>query len=82
MNEISIELQEVSPKDFFGTNDSNIDLIKKYFPKLKIVARGNQIKVYGDESMLEEFDKRIKETKEKAIEENAIILINKIKLKT
>jgi phosphate starvation-inducible PhoH-like protein len=32
--------------------------LKKYFPKLKIVARGNKIKVYGDEVLLEEFEKR------------------------
>jgi len=34
-------------------------LLKKYFPKLKIVARGNKIKAYGDEALLEEFDKRL-----------------------
>ncbi len=59
MNEIIIELEEISPKDFFGTHNSNIELLKKYFPKLKIVARGNKIKAYGDEDMLEEFDRRL-----------------------
>ncbi|MEM9275047.1 MAG: PhoH family protein, partial [Cyanobacteria bacterium P01_F01_bin.143] len=37
----------------------NIQLLKKYFPKLKIVARGSKMKVYGDEDMLEEFDMRL-----------------------
>ena len=41
-----------------GQRNQNIDLLKKYFPKLKIVARGNKIKVYGDEELLEEFDSR------------------------
>ncbi|WP_224485534.1 PhoH family protein [Robertkochia aurantiaca] len=59
MNEIIVELTEISPKDFFGAQNINIDLLKKYFPKLKIVARGNKIKAYGDEEMLEEFDKRL-----------------------
>ncbi len=59
MNEIIIELEEISPKDFFGAHNSNIELLKKYFPKLKIVARGNKIKAYGDEDMLEEFDRRL-----------------------
>jgi len=59
LNEIIIELEEISPKDFFGTHNSNIELLKKYFPKLKIVARGNKIKAYGDEDMLEEFDRRL-----------------------
>lgn len=39
--------------------NANIELLKKYFPKLKIVARGNKIIVFGDEEMLEEFDKRV-----------------------
>ncbi|MBL7473075.1 PhoH family protein [Robertkochia sediminum] len=58
MNELIIELSEISPKEFFGPQNVNIQLLKKYFPKLKIVARGNKIKAYGDEEMLEEFDKR------------------------
>ncbi|WP_149275497.1 PhoH family protein [Pareuzebyella sediminis] len=59
MNELILELTEISPREFFGQQNRNIDLIKKYFPKLKIVARGNKIKVYGDEELLEEFDNRM-----------------------
>lgn len=59
MNEIIIELEEVTPRDFFGEGNANVELLKKYFPKLKIVARGNKIKAYGDEELLDEFDKRI-----------------------
>ena len=58
MNELIIELTDISPQDFFGQQNENIELLKKYFPKLKIVARGSKIKVYGDEELLEEFDKR------------------------
>lgn len=59
MNEIIIELEDITPKEFFGEQNSNIELLKKYFPKLKIVARGNKIKAFGDEALLEEFDRRI-----------------------
>ena len=59
MNEIIIELTDISPVDFFGLQNSNIDLLKQYFPKLKIVARGNRIKAYGDQEELTEFDKRM-----------------------
>lgn len=59
MNELIIELSEISPSEFFGNQSANINLIKKLFPKLKIVARGNKIRAYGDEEVLEEFDKRI-----------------------
>ncbi|HCV81920.1 MAG TPA: phosphate starvation-inducible protein PhoH, partial [Zunongwangia profunda] len=58
MNELVIELSEISPRDFFGQGNEHIELLKRYFPKLKIVARGSKIKVFGDEEMLEEFDKR------------------------
>jgi phosphate starvation-inducible PhoH-like protein len=59
LNEIIIELEEISPKEFFGTQNVNIELLKTYFPKLKIVARGNKVKALGDEEHLEEFDRRL-----------------------
>jgi len=59
LNELIIELTEINPREFFGLQNSNIQLLKKYFPKLKIVARGSKMKVYGDEDMLEEFDTRL-----------------------
>jgi phosphate starvation-inducible PhoH-like protein len=58
LNERIIELNEINPKDFFGIHNSNIELVKKYFPKLKIVARGNQLKIYGEPVLLDEFEKR------------------------
>jgi|TARA_B100001063_G_C16759044_1_gene554885 phosphate starvation-inducible PhoH-like protein len=59
LNELILELEEITPKEFFGAQNANIELLKKYFPKLKIVARGNKIKAYGDEDLLEEFDTRM-----------------------
>tara|TARA_R110002020_G_scaffold154714_2_gene334885 strand:+ start:26978 stop:27931 length:954 start_codon:yes stop_codon:yes gene_type:complete len=59
LNELILELSEITPREFFGQRNVNIELLKKYFPKLKIVARGNSIKAYGDEDLLEEFDKRL-----------------------
>lgn len=58
MNELILELSEINPREFFGQRNANIELLKRYFPKLKIVARGNKIKAYGDEDLLEEFDRR------------------------
>ena len=59
MNEIILELEQISPKEFFGPQNKNIELLKRYFPKLRIVARGNKITAFGDEDLLEEFDKRM-----------------------
>ncbi|SHG36431.1 phosphate starvation-inducible protein PhoH [Salegentibacter echinorum] len=77
MNELVIELSDINPREFFGQQNENIELLKKYFPKLKIVARGNRIKVFGDDEMLEEFDGRINMlmehfTKYNKLDENAI----------
>ena len=60
MNEIIILLEEITPKEFFGAGNENIKLIKKHFPKLKIVARGNQIKAFGEVELLDEFNRRLK----------------------
>ena len=51
MNELIIELSEISPRDFFGHQNINIEKLKELFPKLKIVARGNKIKAYGDQEV-------------------------------
>ena len=59
LNEIILELEQISPKEFFGPQNKNIELLKRYFTKLKIVARGNKITAFGDEDLLEEFDKRM-----------------------
>tara|TARA_B100001146_G_C16201059_1_gene444667 strand:- start:6049 stop:7002 length:954 start_codon:yes stop_codon:yes gene_type:complete len=59
LNELIIELTEINPRDFFGLQNANINLIKKYFPKLKIVARGSKLKAYGDEEELELFDTKL-----------------------
>jgi len=55
LKEIEIELIDIDPRDFFGNNNENIDKIKLYFPKLKIVARGNKIKAFGQKEVLKEF---------------------------
>ena len=59
MNERIIELTEINPNDLFGTQNSNIDILHKFFPKLKIVARGTKLKVYGEPEILDEFEKKL-----------------------
>ena len=59
MNERIIELTEINPKDFFGEHNSTIEQLKRYFPKIKIVARGSKLKIYGASDLLNEFEKRL-----------------------
>lgn len=48
MNELEIILSEINPQEFFGIQNINLELLKSHFPKLKIVARGNKIKAFGE----------------------------------
>lgn len=59
MNEIKIDLSEINTQDFFGDQNVNIAKLRTYFPKLKIVARGNSFKAYGEDAQLVEFEKRV-----------------------
>ena len=60
LNEISIQLADVNPTVFYGGSKSkNIAILKRYFPKLKIVARGDIVTAYGEEEVLEEFEKQM-----------------------
>lgn len=49
MIEKLIVLEDIDPVIFYGVNNANMQLIKALYPKLRIVARGNVIKVLGDE---------------------------------
>lgn len=59
MNDIKIDLSEVNPQEFFGDQNTNIAKLRTYFPRIKIVARGNTLKAYGEDSILSEFSKRV-----------------------
>ncbi len=59
MNERTIELTEIAPVEFWGTQNTNLETLKKFYPKLKIVARGNIIKAFGEQEVLDEFEKQL-----------------------
>lgn len=59
MNELTLELTEVSPQVFCGEDESNIKYIKTLFPKLKIVARGSKLIVFGEELQLKDFQEQM-----------------------
>lgn len=59
MEEITIEIEEIDPIEFFGANNAKLELIKKAFPDIKINARGTQIRATGKEADLKELQSRI-----------------------
>lgn len=56
MSEKKIILEDIAPLNLYGVNDANLNLLKKRFPKLKIVARGELIKANGDEEDLNQLE--------------------------
>ncbi|MFT7154121.1 MAG: phosphate starvation-inducible PhoH-like protein [Alteromonas macleodii] len=58
MSEKTITIDEIPPLEFFGVNERKLKTIAKYFPKLKLVARGHVLKLIGDEDSAKEFQVR------------------------
>jgi phosphate starvation-inducible protein PhoH and related proteins len=56
MIEKTIYLEGIDPLTFYGTNNKNLDKLKSSFPKLKIIARGVEMKVIGDHSGISRFE--------------------------
>ena len=56
--EKQIYLEGIDPLEFYGVANNNIELIKKYFPKIIITARGNSVIVKGAENELKHFEKK------------------------
>ena len=61
MIERLVVIDSVDPVIFYGVNNSNMQLIRSLFPKLRVAARGTLIKVLGDEQETAECERKIKE---------------------
>lgn len=72
MAEQILQIENVDPKDLYGPNDKYLDKVKQLFPKLKIIARGNFVKVMGDEDEMDYFMSRF-ETLAMQLERNGRI---------
>ena len=59
MIEKHIVLEEIDPVSFYGVNNVHLQMVKSLFPKLRIVARGNVLKVLGDDDEIEKFEDNI-----------------------
>ena len=58
MSEKLINIESFHPLDIFGANDQNLEVVRNFFPKLKIVSRDNYIKAFGEESDLIDFEEK------------------------
>jgi len=58
LNELNITLEDVNPAVLWGAHNEHFEIVKKQFPKLKLVARGNEVKVLGDNREISLFKER------------------------
>ena len=72
MIEKLIVLEDIDPVIFYGVNNANMQLIKALYPKLRIVARGNVIKVLGDEEEMCAFEENIIKLEKHCAEYNSL----------
>ena len=56
MSDKVLEINSINPLDLYGANNKKLSFIKQFFPKLKIVARGNQLKIIGEEEVIQQFE--------------------------
>lgn len=61
MIERIVIIDGVDPVTFYGVNNANMQLIRNFFPKLRITARGNVIKVIGEDAETADFEKAVHE---------------------
>ncbi len=61
MNELILTLENLNPVMLWGANNEYFEILKKHFPKIKIVARGNEVKILGDEFELKHFHVKFQE---------------------
>src|SRR6201996_6527110 len=58
LNELKLSIENVNPAVLWGPNNDHFEIIKKQYPKLKIVARGNDVKVLGDDNEISVFQEK------------------------
>ena len=85
MIEKLIVLEDIDPVIFYGVNNANLQIIKALYPKLRIVARGNVIKVMGDEEEMCAFEESILALEKYCAEYNSLkeeVILDIVKGKT
>jgi phosphate starvation-inducible PhoH-like protein len=58
LNELKLSIENVNPAVLWGPNNDHFEIIKKQYPKLKIVARGSEVKILGDENEINIFQEK------------------------
>ena len=76
MLEKHIVLDDADPAVFYGVNNTNMQLLKALFPKLRIVARGNVLRIMGDEDETARFEQAVRQLEMYCKEEVIVDIVN------
>ena len=72
MLERHIILEDIDPVIFYGVGNAHLQMIKALYPKLRIVARDNVLRVIGDEQQLDTFEQQVNKMREHVLKYNNI----------
>lgn len=72
MTEKHIVLEDIDPVILYGINNVHLQMIKALFPRLRIVARGNVMKIFGDEEQMCAFEENIEALRKHVLKFNSL----------
>jgi phosphate starvation-inducible PhoH-like protein len=67
-----IVLEDIDPVVFYGVGNAHLQMIKALFPKLRIVARDNVLRILGDEEQMAAFEESIEKMRQHVLKFNAL----------
>ncbi len=72
MTEKHIVLEDIDPVMLYGAGNGHLQVIKSLYPKLRIIARGNVVKVLGDEEQMAQFEENLEVMRKHVLRYNSI----------
>ena len=72
MIEKHIVLEDIDPVVFYGTGNQHLQMLRALYPKLRIVARDNVIRILGDEEQMASFEESVGRMQQHVLKFNAL----------
>lgn len=72
MTEKHIVLEDIDPVMFYGVGNGHLQMLKALYPKLRIVARDNVVRVLGDEQQLAAFEEAVEKMRQHVLKFNSL----------
>ena len=72
MTEKHIVLEDIDPLVFYGVGNAHLQMLKALYPKVRIVARNNVLRVLGDEEQIQSFEQNVEKLRQHVLKFNAL----------